>query len=138
MAHGSMECAYQSSTARTEYSEIRNMADTTQRQDLQTGQEIFLERDKGSSAYIVQSGEIEIFKKVDGEEKVLGQVGRGGIIGEMSLIDNSPRMASARASQDTTVIVVTSEIFKQKLDKADPFLRALLNIMAEQIRSQKY
>ena len=101
------------------------MADTTQRQDLQTGQEIFLEGDRGVSAYIVQSGEIEIFKKVDGEEKVLGQVGRGGIIGEMSLIDNSPRMASARASQDTTVIVVTSEIFKQKLDKADPFLRAL-------------
>ena len=113
------------------------MADTTQRQDLQTGQEIFLEGDIGVSAYIVQSGEVEIFKNVDGEEKVLGRVGSGGIIGEMSLIDNSRRMASARASQDTTAIVVTLANFKQKLDKADPFLRALLKIMAEQIRSQK-
>ncbi len=112
------------------------MADAIQRLELLPGQEIFLEGEQGSSAYIVQAGEIEIVKKIDGEEKLLGKVGPGGIIGEMALIDKSVRMASAKATQTSTVIVVTSEMFEQKLSTADPFLRALLKIMAEQIRSQ--
>jgi hypothetical protein len=48
-----------------------------QRQTDQTGDRIFKEGDEGNMAYIVQSGEVEIVKEVDGVETVLGTVGQG-------------------------------------------------------------
>ncbi|HEX9703207.1 MAG TPA: cyclic nucleotide-binding domain-containing protein [Rhodospirillales bacterium] len=107
-----------------------------QRQTVQPGETIFKEGEDGNLAYVVQSGQVEIFRNVDGTDVVLGQVGQGGIFGEMALIDSKPRMASARAARGSTVIVVTREMFEQKLKKSDPFVRGLLNILADQIRAQ--
>lgn len=70
----------------------------------------------------------------DGSERVLGHIAGGGIFGEMSLIDNKLRMASARAIDITTVIVVTESAFEDKLNKADPFIRALQSIFVRNIR----
>ncbi|MGH6662841.1 MAG: cyclic nucleotide-binding domain-containing protein, partial [Rhodospirillales bacterium] len=50
-----------------------------QRQTLQAGDRIFKEGDEGNQAYVVQSGEVEIFRVIDGKEVVLGRVGQGGI-----------------------------------------------------------
>jgi CRP-like cAMP-binding protein len=106
-----------------------------QRQTLQAGDRIFKEGDEGNMAYVVQSGEVEIFKIIDGVETVLGTIGQGGIFGEMALIDSKPRMAAARASKGSTIIIVTRAMFEQKLDKADPFIKGLLNILSDNIRS---
>ena len=112
------------------------MAETViQRETFQAGDRIFKEGDEGNMAYVVQSGEVEIYKVIDGEEKILGVVGQGGIFGEMALIDSKPRMASARASKGATIIIVTRAMFEQKLSKADPFIRGLLNILVENIRN---
>lgn len=112
------------------------MAETVlQRQTLQAGDRIFKEGEEGNTAYVVQSGEVEIFKLIDGKEVVLGRVGQGGIFGEMALIDSKPRMASARASKGSTIIVVTRDMFEQKLNKTDPFIRGLLNILVDNIRT---
>lgn len=106
-----------------------------QRQVVQAGTSIFKEGEEGNMAYVVQSGEVEIFRMADGKEVVLGRVGQGGIFGEMALIDSKPRMAGARASKGSTIIIVTREMFEEKLKKTDPFVRGLLNILVGQIRS---
>jgi len=111
------------------------MSEVLQRQTYQVDERIFKEGDEGNLAYIVQSGEVEIIKTIDGENKILGTVGQGGIFGEMALIDAKPRMASARASKGSTIIVVTRAMFEQKLNSSDPFIRGLLNILVNHIRS---
>ncbi|MEO5337789.1 MAG: cyclic nucleotide-binding domain-containing protein [Magnetospirillum sp. WYHS-4] len=98
------------------------------------GASVFREGDQGDVAYVVQTGRIEIFKIVDGVEKVLGDVGPGGIFGEMALIDDKPRMASARVVDPSTVIVVSRQMLEDKLKKSDPFVRGLLHILASTIR----
>ena len=107
-----------------------------QRQTLQAGDRIFKESEKGQLAYIVQSGEVEIFKVIDGIKTVLGRIAQGGIFGEMALINFQPRMADARASKGSTIIVVNRTTFEQKMKKADPFNRGLLNILVNHIRSK--
>lgn len=112
------------------------MSDTIlQRQTYQAGNRIFKEGDEGNIAYVVQSGEVEIFKTVDGVETVLGTVGKGGIFGEMALIDSKPRMAGARAKKGSTVVLVSRAMFEEKLNKADPFIKGLLNIFVQHIRT---
>jgi CRP/FNR family cyclic AMP-dependent transcriptional regulator len=111
------------------------MSEVLQRQTYQADDLIFKEGDEGNLAYIVQSGEVEIVKTIDDEEKVLGTLGQGGIFGEMALIDAKPRMASARASKGSTIIVVTRAMFDQKLNSSDRFIRGLLNILVNHIRT---
>jgi len=100
------------------------------------GETIFKQGSTGRTAYIVQKGSVDIVRVLDDEsEKVLGTVGVGGMFGEMAVIDDSPRMATARAAEPTTVIVVTEQMFLHKLEQADPFIRGLMHIMADTIRA---
>lgn len=98
------------------------------------GDRIFKEGEPGDRAYIVEKGMIEIFKLVDGKEIVLGTINKGGIFGEMALIDNAPRMAGARAVQQTTLVIISRDTFEMKLAKADPFVRGLINIFVKNLR----
>ena len=110
------------------------MRNVLERLTFKTGDKIFREGDKGYQAFIIQEGDVDIVKNVDSQEAVIATVGKGGIIGEMALIDNSPRMATARAASNCVVIVVTAEVFTAKMNKTDPFIRGLLKILADHSR----
>ena len=100
------------------------------------GASVFNEGERGDRAYVVQEGTIEISRKDEfGNPIVLGKVEKGGIFGEMALIDDEPRMATARALIATTVISVPRNVFSTKLAKCDPFIRGLLGIFVRNIRS---
>lgn len=105
-----------------------------ERKVFQMGEMIFKEGDEGHRAYVVQTGGVEIFKIKEGRKVVLGVVGPGGIFGEMALIDDAPRMANAAAVDVTTVILISRQMLEDKLAKADPFLRGLINIFASNLR----
>lgn len=99
------------------------------------GDAIFKQGSNGRKAYIVQKGAVDIIHTLpDGTPKQLANVGAGAIFGEMALLDDKPRMATARASESSTVIVVTEQMFQHKLDKADPFIRGLMHILTDTIR----
>ncbi|MBI4969428.1 MAG: cyclic nucleotide-binding domain-containing protein [Rhodospirillales bacterium] len=100
------------------------------------GQKVFSEGEDGNRAYVVERGLIEISKNLpDGSEKILGTIGAGGIFGEMALIDNQPRMATARAVQESTCIFISRQTFEDKLRRTDPFIKGLLSIFVRNIRN---
>lgn len=99
------------------------------------GERIFREGDSGSRAYIIQRGKVKIIKKINDEDVVVGTVGPGGIFGEMALIDNEPRMASAVVEDYCVCIIVTSAMFQRKMAALDPFLAGVLRVLVENIRS---
>lgn len=99
------------------------------------GERIFREGESGSRAYIIQRGSVDIIKSINGEDVVVGSVGPGGIFGEMALIDDEPRMASAVVTDYCVCIIITSAVFQKKLDDLDPFLAGVLRILVENIRS---
>lgn len=100
------------------------------------GDTVFKEGDQGNRAYIVQEGRVDIFQRNEhGEEVRLGSVATGGIFGEMALIDDQPRMASARAAEKSTLVVIARSVVQQKLQSADPFIRGLVGILARNVRT---
>ena len=61
---------------------------------------------------------------------------KGAMFGEMALIDDQPRMASAKAVNfHVDLLVINQKIFKKKLENADPFTRGLINILAKTARN---
>ena len=112
------------------------MADSVlERTTCAVGTNIFKEGDMGDRAYVIQQGLVEIVKSTDDGDIVLGTVGKGAIFGEMALIDDGPRMATARAAKACTLIVITRPAFEVKMARTDPFIRGLLKIVVENVRS---
>lgn len=110
------------------------MSSVMSRKVYSAGSVVFREGEVASRAFLVEKGTVEIVKSVDGKDKVLGNVERGGIFGETALIDNKPRMATAIAKDECTLVVISEQMFEEKVSQADPFIRALLRIFVRNIR----
>ncbi len=85
---------------------------------LQREEYLFVEGDPGSFMGFVVNGVIEVFKRAEtGENIVLARLARGSSIGEMALIDKSPRSATAIAKQSTTMVTLTEKGFEMLADR---------------------
>jgi CRP-like cAMP-binding protein len=109
--------------------------DVLNRKVFQPGQVIFAEGQQGGTAYVVQRGLVEIAKQGTNGPRILGHVPAGGIFGEMALIDNEPRMAGARAVEETVCLVVPKYLLDKKLAEADPFIGALVRVLIANARA---
>ena len=97
---------------------------------------MFQEGHPGDYAYLIEEGEIEIFTSIDGERSVLSAQGPGSIFGELALIDNQTRAASAVASRNTLLIVISREQVAERLDSADPILQLVFGTVMRHFRAE--
>jgi len=105
------------------------------RERYRAGELIFAEGDAPNGAYLIESGRVEISTLQFNEPRVLGELGPGMLLGEMAVIDHSPRTASARALTDCRLIPINREQFAERLAAADPVVRALLMSQLSRYRS---
>ena len=110
-------------------------AKSFERKQFLAGEIILQEGTIGTRAYLIESGAVEISRGYGDKRKVLGKVGPGGIFGELALIDGKGRSADAKAVAETVCLVIPQDIFKEKLEKTDPFIRALIRIMCRNLRN---
>ncbi len=80
-----------------------------QKNTLNAGDVIFVESEMNRDIFVVLEGNVKLFSIVRGFEYVIDVLGVGEIFGEMSLIDNAPRMASAVVETPATILRVTPE-----------------------------
>ena len=106
----------------------------TGRKKFAAGQMIFQEGERGDVAYVVESGRVEIFKTVGEHSIILGQIGPNGVFGEMALIDNEPRMASARADAETVCLIIPMAALKAQIGKTPDLVILVLETLLHDIR----
>lgn len=100
------------------------------------GRKVFVQGDIGDAAYIVENGAIGIYRETEeGKQVHLGTLTKGSLFGEMAVIDDGKRMASAVALEGSTLLRIPADQMKTKLAKADPFLKAVLKIMLDNLRN---
>ncbi|MEO5375296.1 MAG: cyclic nucleotide-binding domain-containing protein [Alphaproteobacteria bacterium] len=109
--------------------------ETIVRKTFEAGTEIFIEGDEGDIAYVIESGQVAISKDIDGRDIVLGTVGPQGVFGEMALLDNMPRMATATALEDTVCVCVPADVFRREMKKADALMNALVIGLINNLRN---
>lgn len=98
------------------------------------GEFIFREGESGDCAYIIESGNVAIFMAAQGHEQPIGHVGRGGIFGEIALLDAQPRTATAKCVEKAVLIPIQRKIVNTLLENADPIIRNLLLVILEHYR----
>jgi CRP/FNR family cyclic AMP-dependent transcriptional regulator len=95
---------------------------------------LITEGDTGLGLFILTSGRVEVYKG-EGEGRIqLAELERGAILGEMSLIDDQPRSASAVTLEPTNCLLITRGSF-QTLVKKDPEIAwCVVPTLADRIR----
>ncbi|MGZ3774847.1 MAG: Crp/Fnr family transcriptional regulator [Pseudobdellovibrionaceae bacterium] len=101
---------------------------------LKNGEYLFREGDLSREMYIIQKGAIEVFKNVEGANVILGQIQRGSMVGEMSLLESLPRSASARSLGDSVLIVLDPGSFLLKIRRDPTFAFELMKQLSGRIR----
>ena len=105
------------------------------KKSFKSGETIISQGDAGDCAYIIESGRIEILiENKDGETQYVGTRGPGAMIGEMAIIDDSPRTATIRAVEDCDLLEITKEDFALKMDNADPVMRMTTQVILTRYR----
>jgi EAL domain-containing protein (putative c-di-GMP-specific phosphodiesterase class I) len=96
---------------------------------------LFKEGDHGDCAYVIETGQLEVFRSSKRGRKVLALLGPGEVIGEMAVIDHGPRTASAVAKKATRLRLITRDHLESKVDSADPLIRVLLRLILQRYRA---
>ncbi len=96
---------------------------------------IFKEGEPGDTAYVIESGKVSVFKTAKGKAIEIGEVEQGGIFGEMALIDDHPRMASAIAVEETTCVLIGKDRLFEQLEKAPKGVRTIVGALLGNIRA---
>lgn len=107
--------------------DLRRIAGIVRGTTLQKGEVLFREGDPGDAFYIVFRGAVEIVKEGPGAER-LAVRRDGGAFGEMSLLNDAPRSATARAVEDTHLLAVGKDRFVELLGGDTLAVRLLRNL----------
>ncbi|MDX1961027.1 MAG: cyclic nucleotide-binding domain-containing protein [Leptospiraceae bacterium] len=99
----------------------------------QTGQMIFFEGEPGNDLFIVQKGKIKISKIINGNEVILNIMKTGDIFGEMALLDNKPRSASATASEDVDLLAINKTNFETMTVSQPQLMSKIITLLSERI-----
>lgn len=112
------------------------MSNGTERrqQTFQRGESLLREGEYGDVAYVVLRGRVRISREIDGQRLRLAVVGPGQVIGEMALVDEKPRSATAIAEEETLVEVISRARFLHVLRTDPEFAIDLLKVLFERLR----
>ena len=94
------------------------------------GELIFSQGERGQVMYVVAEGRVDIM--IDG--KTVDSVGPDGVLGEMALIDSSPRSASAIAKTRCTLIPLDEQRFTMLVAKQPEFALTVMRVLARRLR----
>lgn len=96
------------------------------RLSLRAGDALFREGDPPTTAFLIEAGEIEVTMLRAGERVTLSRLGPGDLLGEMAVIDDAPRTATALALTDCLLFPIDRAQIGERLATTDPIIRSLL------------
>jgi CRP/FNR family cyclic AMP-dependent transcriptional regulator len=116
--------------------DLRELASQTRVQSLVRGDVLFTEGAPADALYVVASGRIAIANKsVDGRESVVALMEPGDLFGEMSMLDDLPRSAEARALEPSDVLALDYEPVRKLLADKPDRLWSLVRLLVTRLRN---
>lgn len=98
------------------------------------GESLFHEGDRGAEAYVIKSGAVSVTRtRANGEQEV-GVVKAGGIVGEMAVISDMPRIATATALEETLCVVLSRRAVQIMMARTDFETRTLIDFLIARVQ----
>lgn len=115
--------------------DIQELFESVETVNVAQDEMLFHTGDAGEAMYIVKSGDMEIFvKDTAGQKIILNIAGAGGSFGELAMLDNKPRSASARALTDAELLVLKRENLAYFFTRKPETALSMMASMSEMVR----
>lgn len=97
------------------------------------GAVLFREGERGTEMFVVQNGLVQISKRVGGEDRPIAVLGRGEFLGEMAILNNKPRSATATVLEDATCLVLDGQTLEQMISSSTEIAVRLIKKLASRL-----
>ncbi len=105
------------------------------RRRFRRGEVIFHEGDPADALHVVASGAVKIVLSSDeGDEAIIATLHPGDFFGELSLLDGSPRSATAAAVEATETVSLPRDTFLEEIGRSERLRDCLLRSLAAELR----
>jgi CRP-like cAMP-binding protein len=111
---------------------MSNQAPT--RIEFKAGNRIFSTGDQSDFCYQIFSGSVSIVLNVKGVDRTVAKLGPGEVFGEMGIIDDGPRSATAVAETDTVCIAYTPDDILYQIDNNPQTMSAIMKTLIKRLR----
>jgi CRP/FNR family cyclic AMP-dependent transcriptional regulator len=120
--------------------ELKEVATIVHKREYKAGEPVFYQGDPGLGMYIIRDGEVSIMiAEKDGSQKELALLSDGDFFGELALLDDSPRSASALCKTDCSLIGFFRpdllSLVETKTNLGIKIVLKLAEIVAERLRN---
>ncbi len=95
---------------------------------------LFREGDRGEEMFILQSGKVRISKRIRGVEKTLATLEKGEFFGEMAILNDKPRSATAETVDECEMLVIDRKTFDALLRSNVEIAIRFIKRMADRLR----
>ena len=99
----------------------------------QKGEALFIEGQPGRELYVIQNGSIEVSKIEGDREVLLGTLRAGDILGEMALLENKVRAASAIVAEDCNVMIIKKNNFEVLIKEQPELVAKITTLLANRV-----
>jgi CRP/FNR family transcriptional regulator, cyclic AMP receptor protein len=101
-------------------------------QSFKAGSVIFREGDEAHEFFVIKKGEVRI---QIGGNRTINELSAGSVFGEMALIDNEPRSATAVAISDVELVPVSEKQFLFLVSQTPYFALKIMRVLAQRLRA---
>jgi CRP-like cAMP-binding protein len=98
------------------------------------GEIVIRQGDVGDCLFVVQEGELEVVREVDGKETVIRRVGKDELVGEMAVFYREPRSATVRARGTVRVLTLDKRNFLSRINEDPSLAFRIIETMSRRLR----
>ncbi len=99
-----------------------------------SGSVLFRENDRSREMYLLHRGKVKVYRTEKGQRIDLCEIGKGGIVGEMSMLDGRSRSATVEAIDEVEASVISVEEFEKRSHQMPEWFLAIIRILCTRLR----
>jgi predicted acylesterase/phospholipase RssA/CRP-like cAMP-binding protein len=122
----------------TDQAMVQRVVDRVGWRRLEAGEVLFRQGDVADAAYFVVGGRVSVHIVGDGEERLVAELGRGEVVGELGLLDRAPRSGTVRAVRDTTLASFSTSTFEQLVATSPSMMLGVTRRILTRLRSPSH
>jgi len=111
--------------------DLEGVANIVQEREVPAGTDIIREGEMGESMFIVVEGRVRVHL----QNKQVGILGSGSVIGELAALDYEPRSASVTAITETFLLELDGAALRQLMAERQGVTREVIHILCQRIRT---
>ncbi len=116
--------------------EMHHINEVTEMTETEKFKPIYLPHDNSERIYLVKKGKVKINKLLDnGNEITMAILGPGDFFGEMTLVDQEPRLETAYTLEDTLLCIIERNNFEELLDEKPKLCRRVTKLMGLKLKT---